>query len=89
MIAGMKYSHDFSTRNTSDDRSEIFLTPNDFSAEVGAGIQMFFPFFIFSPEIKYSHGLSNLQIINPASDRSNVIDRLISRAITISFHFEG
>jgi len=91
VIAGLKYSYDFASNNTSrqSEDNQIFLTPNDFSAEVGAGIQLFFPFFIFSPEIKYSHGISNIHIINSGVDRSDVIDKLLSRSIQISLHFEG
>jgi len=52
-------------------------------------VQLFFPFFIFSPEIKVSRGLNNIHIFNGALEDSRVIDQIISRAFTISLHFEG
>ena len=65
------------------------LSPHDFAVEVGGGFQVFFPFFIFSPEIKYSQGIGNMLIYNSNLDRTNTIEKVLSRAFTISLHFEG
>ena len=91
VIAGVKYSFDVA----SESRAEITefelvkVSPTDFSVEVGAGAQFFFPYFIFSPEIKFSHGLGNVLIYNEDLDDSRVIDKILSRTFTISLHFEG
>lgn len=90
--AGLKYSYD--VQSNSQARKNIAETlikiaPHDFQFEVGAGMQLFFPFFIFSPEIKFSQGLANINIYNGALEKSRVIDKVLSRAFTISLHFEG
>jgi hypothetical protein len=52
-------------------------------------MQFFFPFFIFSPELKISQGIGNTLIYNPALQESTVLEKLLSRTFTISLHFEG
>jgi hypothetical protein len=90
VIAGVKYAFDVA----SDSRaalSENFvrIAPNDFSLEYGAGIQFYLPYFIFSPEIKMSHGMGNILLFNQQLRDSSVLEKLLSRTFTISFHFEG
>ncbi len=90
ILAGIKYSFDVaSDSRTRQAEGLVKIAPTDFAFEYGAGIQFFFPYFIFSPEFKFSHGLSNILIYNNALDESNVIEKILSRAFTISLHFEG
>ncbi len=90
VIAGIKYSFDVASDSRARQRDELVkISPTDFAFEVGAGVQMFFPYFIFSPEIKLSHGIGNVLIFDNDLDQSNVIEKVISRAVTISLHFEG
>lgn len=90
VIAGVKYSFDVA----SDSRARmaetlVNVSPHDFAVEYGAGIQFFFPYFIFSPEFKISHGIGNTLIFNPSLEESTVLEKILSRAFTISLHFEG
>jgi opacity protein-like surface antigen len=90
VISGIKYTFDVA----SDSRSRqapglISISPTDFQFEYGAGIQFFFPYFIFSPELKISQGLNNVLIFNNNLGQSRVLDKILSRAFTLSFHFEG
>lgn len=90
VIAGVKYSFDVaSDSRTRQAPSLVKIAPTDFAFEFGAGIQLFFPYFIFSPEIKFSHGLGNILIYDNNLERSNVLEKLVSRGLTISLHFEG
>lgn len=90
LVSGVKYGIDVANDSRSRDASELVkISPSDFMFEIGAGLQIFFPYFIFSPEIKYSHGLGNILVTDPRLPQSNTIDRLVSRSFTISFHFEG
>jgi hypothetical protein len=57
--------------------------------EYGAGIQFYLPYFIFSPEIKFSHGIGNVLLYNRSLQESTVLEKLLSRGFTLSFHFEG
>lgn len=92
VVAGIKYSYDVaSNARVRKEQSEslIQISPHDFALEVGAGIQFFFPFFIFSPEIKFSQGLGNILLYNDALEQSRVLEKVLSRTFTVSLHFEG
>lgn len=91
LLSGIKYSYDFSSNARVDKRKFdlVRISPHDFQFEIGAGLQFYLPFFIFTPEIKYSHGLGNLLIFDARLIESTVIDKLYSRTLSISFHFEG
>jgi hypothetical protein len=47
------------------------------------------PYFILSPEIKISNGISNSHSRDPDLKFSNVIDRMQSRMVVFSLIFEG
>jgi len=90
VIAGLKYGFDVaSDSRTKQAESLVKISPNDFSLEYGAGVQFFFPFFIFSPEFKVSHGIGNSLIYNNNLEESTVLEKVLSRTFTISLHFEG
>lgn len=90
VLAGMKYSLDLASNakaRRADDQVKVFRS--DLSVEYGLGIQIFFPLFIFSPEIKFSQGVMDLHARNPNLIYSSTIDKLFSRTLTISLNFEG
>ncbi|MEO5582737.1 MAG: outer membrane beta-barrel protein [Saprospiraceae bacterium] len=90
IVGGLKYSYDISNKSrTKKFSSLIKLSPHDFAAEVGAGMQFFFPYFIFSPEIKFSQGIGNILIYNGSNSESSVLEKILSRAFTITLNFEG
>ncbi len=92
VLGGIKYTYDVASnariREEQANRA-ILLSPHDFAVEVGGGFQFFFPFFIFSPELKYSQGIGNVLIFNPNLEQTNIAEKIFSRAFTISLHFEG
>lgn len=90
VLAGVKYAFDVASDSRSRQaESLVKIAPNDFAFEIGSGIQFFLPYFIFSPEIKYSHGFNNILIFDKSLEESSVIDRVLSRTFTLSLHFEG
>ncbi len=90
VIAGVKYSFDVASDSRAQNAEALVkIAPADFSFEYGAGIQFFFPYFIFSPEFKISHGLGNTLIYDTGLEESTVLEKLLSRTFTVSFHFEG
>ncbi len=88
VVAGLKYSYDVQT-NSKSRKSLLKIAPHDFQYEVGVGIQMFYPYFIFSPEIKFSRGLGNLLLYDRAQNEAKVLENVVSQIFTISFNFEG
>jgi hypothetical protein len=90
IIGGVKYSFDVaSDSRTRQAAGLVKIAPTDFQLEYGAGIQFFFPYFIFSPELKISQGLNNILIYNDRLEQSTVLDKILSRTFTVSLHFEG
>ena len=91
LVSGIKYTYDFASNSRSDKRKFdlVRISPHDFQFEIGAGLQFYMPFFIFTPEIKLSHGLGNLLIYDAKLIESTIIDKLYSKTITFSLHFEG
>jgi Outer membrane protein beta-barrel domain len=90
VLAGLKYSYDIQSRSRTRQATDLVkISPTDFAIEYGAGVQMFFPYFIFSPEFKMSHGLGNILIYKQGFNESSVLEKLLSRMFTISLHFEG
>lgn len=90
VIAGVKYGFDVaSDSRTRQAETLVKISPSDFAVEYGAGIQFFFPYFIFSPEFKVSQGIGNTLLFNKNLEESTVLEKILSRTFTISFHFEG
>jgi len=92
LLAGIKYSIDVASNFRAQKEKAKFLvqvSPHDFSLEVGAGVQFFFPYFILSPEIKFSQGIGNVHIYKDELLESSILDNVQSRMISISFNFEG
>ena len=90
VVSGVKYSFDVANDSRSRQADDLVkVAPTDFQFEIGGGVQFFFPYFIFSPEFKYSHGIGNGLLYDDRLPESRVIDQLISRTFTISLHFEG
>jgi hypothetical protein len=92
VLAGVKYTYDVASNariRAEQANRAVLLSPHDFAVEVGGGFQFFFPFFIFSPELKYSQGIGNVLIYNPNLEHTNTVEKALSRAFTISLHFEG
>jgi len=89
-LAGLKYSFDVAS-NAKSRKAEtlVKISPHDFQYEFGAGMQFFFPYFIFSPEIKVSRGLGNILIYNHFLNDAKILEDVSSSIITISFQFEG
>lgn len=89
-LAGMKYDYDLASNAGARNADELMkVKKSDFGVEAGIGFQFFFKYFVLSPEIKISQGLSNVHVRDEALKYSNVVDQLKSRMILFSVHFEG
>ena len=89
-LAGMKYDFDLASNSGARNSDNIVkVNKTDYGLEGGIGFQFFFPYFILSPEIKFSYGLTNVHSRDESLRYSNVIDKMNSRMILFSLHFEG
>ena len=90
IVAGLNYSFDVASNSkTRQADNFIKISPHDFQLEAGFGMQFFFQYFILSPEIKFSQGITNILLFNDQIVEASVMEKLLSRTITLSFHFEG
>jgi len=90
-VGGFKFSYDlasnaFNSRNPAD--PNVAVLPINLYYEFGAGLDLFYPYFKFSPEIKLARGIND--IFAPHNDSyNNVFSSLRSNIIYFTFYFEG
>jgi hypothetical protein len=92
LVAGGKYSIDMASKKdvnqSLDEEVVIKLTKNDYSAEVGGGVDMFLPYFKFGLELKMGIGIPNV-LIDDGTRFSTPIESLRTKTFMFSFTFEG
>jgi Outer membrane protein beta-barrel domain len=90
MMAGVKYETDLASKARAQDAGDIIKLKNsDFGVEAGIGFNFYMRYFILSPEVKISNGISNVHQRDPNLKFSSVIDKIQSRQIVFSLIFEG
>lgn len=89
LIAGINPKIDLAAQKKikEDEMPKIRLSRYDLAWEIGFGIDLYLPYFKFSPEIKYSCGLKNM-VVGDNTQFTSSIKRLDSNIWMISFHFE-
>ena len=89
VFAGGKYDYDLSSNKGANEADDLIkLNKSDISAEIGFGFHIYFPYFVLSPELKLSNGVTNLHARDPNLKYSNVIDKINSRMVTFSLTVE-
>ena len=90
MMAGVKYETDLASKARAKNADDIVkLKGSEFGIEAGMGFNFYMRYFILSPEIKISNGISNVHARDPNLKFSSVIDKIQSRQIIFSLIFEG
>jgi hypothetical protein len=90
MLGGVKWEYDLASKAAARNAEDLVkLKSSDFGIEAGIGFNFYMPYFILSPEIKISNGITNSHARDPSLKFSNVIDKLNSRMIVFSLIFEG
>lgn len=71
------------------DEDDIVLTGKDLALELGMGFDLYFKYFKFSPEIRFSHGLNNLYRAKTTDPQiASAISEIRKKSITIYLHFQ-
>lgn len=87
MVGGMKASYVLGNTNQSQSGGVLLqINRQDLSVEYGVGLDIFYPYFKFAPELRFSHGLLNQK--SDAGEYSPLIDRMTTRNVSLIFHFE-
>jgi len=90
MMGGVKFEYDLASKAAARNAEDLIkLKSSDFGIEAGIGFNFYMPYFILSPEIKISNGLSDSHSRDPNLKFSNVIEKFKSRMIVLSLIFEG
>ena len=95
VIGGMRASFDIISQKKIEKGEDIFdestrkvkLQNFDLSYEWGFGWDLYYPYFKFSPEIKFSYGTKNI-LKKEGHLYSRPLDQLFSRVICMTFYFE-
>jgi hypothetical protein len=87
-------SYVFNTKSQADILNDDIGNPiktakRDFTVEAGMGFEIYFKYFKFAPEIRFSHGINNLYIAseNPPQFR-DAISSLRRKGVTILLNFQ-
>jgi Outer membrane protein beta-barrel domain len=90
-VGGATYRFDFAS-DIDTDRSNtkpiVALNPVTFSYDLGAGLDLYFPYFKFSPEVRISNGIGNSLVKDPFIYASS-LSRMSPKLIQFFLHFEG
>ena len=90
VLGGARFDWDLASNSKARRATEIVkIAPSDFALEYGLGAEIYFPLFILSPEIRISHGMTNLFVPTENLRYSDVLGTLRSRYVTFSLQFEG
>ena len=87
LVGGIKPAIEVGTRREQVGQDRLLTKNIDVAIDYGFGIDLYFPMFKFSPEIRFSYGIINL--LKPSDNiLSNSIDKLRTNTFTILFIFE-
>lgn len=90
LIAGGEIGNDLVSQKNADinDKSIVRLQRWNYGYSYGFGCEFFLEFFKFAPQIKWTKGLNNI-LINDGTPFTNIIDKVNSKLVLVSFTFEG
>ena len=87
MIGGLKPSLAVTQRQNTPAINQLSVVRNDLLLEYGVGLDLFYPYFKFGPELRFSHGLRN--IIDPRNNKySNSLQSLRTNTVTLYLNIE-
>lgn len=83
-------SYQFRTKSQEEaDLDGLVTTGRDVSIEMGMGFEIYFKYFKFAPEIRFSHGLNNLyQAENTIPGIRDAISSIKNKSITLYLNFQ-
>ncbi len=87
MIGGIKPSIAVTQRQSTPAINQLSVARNDVLLEYGFGLDLFYPYFKFGPELRFSHGLRN--ILAPRNNQySSSLQSLRTNTVTLYLNIE-
>ncbi|MBT2559485.1 PorT family protein [Hymenobacter sp. ISL-91] len=83
LIAGVKPSLNMGGRRKDPEVNLLQAADSDFAIEYGVGLDLFYPFFKFSPELRFSNGLKNLYVPSTNDVYSRSLQSMKSNTVTL------
>lgn len=88
LVGGIKPGIDLGNTRSGDNLENELLVDNfDLAVEYGFGLDVFYPFFKFAPEIRFSHGLINQHVPNESIYNTS-IQKLTNHNVSFILFFE-
>lgn len=87
VLTGIKHNIDLASKQDVEDDEFFKLKRHDFGYELGVGIDIYFEYFKFSPQIVATFGQTDL-LVQDGTKLIEGISRLQTRALLINFTFE-
>ncbi len=87
--AGVKIGIEANVRKNAASSRRLDTKTGDISLEYGVGFEQFFKYFKFTPELRFSHGLTNM-FVSPTNNNiyARDIQRLNAHTVTLYLMFE-
>jgi hypothetical protein len=87
MIGGIKPSFAVTQRQNTPAINQLTVIKDDVMLEYGFGLDLFYPYFKFGPELRFSHGLRN--VLSPRNNQySNSLQSLRTNTVTLYLNIE-
>ncbi|WP_165963583.1 type IX secretion/gliding motility protein PorT/SprT [Hymenobacter radiodurans] len=87
VVGGVKPSFNVGNRRKDPERNLLRTDDSDIAIEYGVGLDLFYPLFKFAPELRVSHGLTNL--LQPGDNvYSRSLQSMRAHTVTLYFTFE-
>jgi hypothetical protein len=87
MIAGLKAGIEAGAKKKEKRKSDLRTNNFDLAIEYGFGLDNYFKYFKFAPELRFSHGIINLLNRDP-NIYSQSLMKLTTHTVTLYLHFE-
>jgi len=87
VLGGIQYNLDLASKEKVEDDTIFKIARNNVAWEAGVGIDIYFEYFKFSPQLKAQFGINNI-LVEDGTLPVSAIDVLLSRSILINFTFE-
>jgi hypothetical protein len=86
-VAGIKPAFLLTSRK--DDDENVTVTTRNFSVDYGFGFDVFYDYFKFAPEIRFSHGFTNMLNKSEVNQFNRPLQSLTTHTVTVYLHFGG
>lgn len=87
VVGGVKPSFNVGNRRKDPERNLLRAAESDIALEYGVGLDLFYPLFKFAPELRFSHGLTN--VLQPGTDiYSRSLQSMRAHTVTLFLTFE-